>query len=174
MKPKFIDYFMDVAERTAQLSYAKRLQVGAVIVKGNQILASGYNGMPSGWENNCETKEWMGGAACWVDLDDTEVEQQWPYIEYSDVDDKPIGRYRLKSKPEVMHAERNALDKVAMSNESTAGAVMFTTHAPCLECAKSIYNTGITAIYYKEEYRSLDGINFLKKTGVHVHKYPQI
>ena len=149
MKPKFIDYYMNIAQLTAQLSYAKRLQVGAVIVKGNQILSSGYNGMPSGWENICEIT----------------------IPEHIDPDTRTITPEHVKSKPEVLHAERNALDKVAMSNESTLGAVMFTTHAPCLECAKSIYNTGITNVYYKEEYRSNDGINFLKKTGVHVHKY---
>ena len=140
---------MNIAQLTAQLSYAKRLQVGAVIVNGNQILSSGYNGMPSGWENICEVK----------------------VPEQIDPDTRTITPEHVKSKPEVLHAERNALDKVAMSNESTLGAVMFTTHAPCLECAKSIYNTGITNVYYKEEYRSNDGINFLKKTGVHVHKY---
>lgn len=140
---------MNIAQLTAQLSYAKRLQVGAVIVKGNQILSSGYNGMPSGWENICEIT----------------------IPEQIDPDTRTITPEHVKSKPEVLHAERNALDKVAMSNESTLGAVMFTTHAPCLECAKSIYNTGITNVYYKEEYRSNDGINFLKKTGVHVHKY---
>ena len=140
---------MNIAQLTAQLSYAKRLQVGAVIVKGNQILSSGYNGMPSGWENICEIT----------------------IPEHIDPETRTITPEHVKSKPEVLHAERNALDKVAMSNESTLGAVMFTTHAPCLECAKSIYNTGITNVYYKEEYRSNDGINFLKKTGVHVHKY---
>lgn len=151
MKPKFIDYYMDIAERTAKLSYAKRLQVGAVIVKGNQILASGYNGMPSGWENNCEIT----------------------IPEQIDAESRIITPAQIVSKPEVMHAERNCLDKVAMSNESTQGAVMFTTHSPCLECAKSIYNTGITDVYYKQEYRSNDGINFLKKTGVNVHKYTE-
>jgi dCMP deaminase len=149
MKQKFIDYFMDIATRTSKLSYAKRLQVGAVIVKGNQILASGYNGMPSGWENVCEVI----------------------IPEQINPETRTITPSKLVSKPEVLHAERNSLDKVAASNESTLGAVMFTTHAPCLECAKSIYNTGITDVYYKEEYRSNDGINFLKKTGVHVHKY---
>ena len=149
MKPKLIDYYMNIAQLTAQLSYAKRLQVGAVIIKGNQILSSGYNGMPSGWENICEIT----------------------IPEHIDPETRTITPEHVKSKPEVMHAERNALDKVAASNESTLGAVMFTTHAPCLECAKSIYNTGITNVYYKEEYRSNDGINFLKKTGVHVHKY---
>ena len=177
MKQKFIDYFMDIATRTSELSYAKRLQVGAVIVKGNQILASGYNGMPSGWENVCERKVFsrFGDINPHTDpityeyISQEILDEQYPYIEY--VGDKPVNRYTLVSKPEVLHAERNSLDKVAASNESTLGAVMFTTHAPCLECAKSIYNTGITDVYYKEEYRSNDGIEFLKKTGVHVHKY---
>ena len=149
MKQKFIDYFMDIATRTSKLSYAKRLQVGAVIVKGNQILATGYNGMPSGWENVCEVI----------------------IPEQIDAETRTITPSKLVSKPEVMHAERNCLDKVAASNESTQGAVMFCTHSPCLECAKSIYNTGITEIYYKEDYRSNEGISFLKNTGVKVHKY---
>lgn len=149
MKPKFIDYYMSIAQLTAKLSYAKRLQVGAVIVKGNQILSSGYNGMPAGWENNCEIE----------------------IPEHIDPDSRTITPARVVSKPEVLHAERNALDKVAMSNESTAGATIFCTHSPCLECAKSIYNTGITTLYYQEDYRANDGIEFLKKTGVNVHKY---
>jgi dCMP deaminase len=169
VKRKFIDYYMQIAELTSQLSYAKRLQVGAVIVKGNQILSSGFNGMPSGWENVCETKEYMtdvGGRSA-----TEEIETQWPYQEFSTADGATIRRYRLVSKPETMHAERNCLDKVAASNESTAGATLLTTHAPCLECAKSIYNTGITTVYYKHEYKTDAGIQFLKKTGVNVHKY---
>lgn len=178
MKPKFIDYYMSIAKLTAQLSYAKRLQVGAVIVKGNQILSSGYNGMPSGWENVCEYKVYNRFTSDDPHVDPSTfqpitmdiLDQEYPFIDESMI---TIKRYRLKTKPETLHAERNALDKVAMSNESTAGAVMFTTHAPCLECAKSIYNTGITTVYYKEDYRSNDGIEFLKKTGVHVKKYSE-
>lgn len=169
MKQKFVELYMDIAERVSKMSYAKRLQVGSVIVKGNQILATGYNGMPSGWENVCETKEWMSrDAGGW--LNPEEIYEQWPHVEYNK-DAEEEYRFRWKTKPEVMHAERNALDKVAMSNESTSGATIFCTHSPCLECAKSIYNTGITTVYYKEEYRSNDGINFLKKTGVNVYKY---
>lgn len=174
MKPKFIDYFMDIAERTAQLSYAKRLQVGAVIVKGNQILASGYNGMPSGWENNCETKEWMA-----LENPDfyteEEIEQNWPYVAHSDDpvgsnDSGYIGRYRLKSKPEVLHAEMNALMRLAASTESSIGSTLFITHSPCLECAKAIYQSGIGTVYYKHDYRSVEGVEFLKKTGVNIKK----
>jgi len=138
MKPKFIDYYMKIAEVTSTLSYAKRLQVGAVIVKDNQILATGYNGMPSGWENICEVP-----------------------------DDKGI----LKTKPEVLHAETNAIAKVAQSTESSQGSTLFCTHAPCIECAKLIYQSGITTIYYKEQYRDDSGVNFLKLSGVNVHQY---
>jgi len=151
MKPKFVKYYMEIAELTAKLSYAKRLNVGAVIVKGNQILSTGYNGMPAGWENVCEHKVYCEDG------------------EYKDSNEWKT--YKLVSKPEVLHAERNCLDKVAASNESTLGATLFVTHSPCLECAKSIYNTGITDVYYKHDYRSNDGVEFLKKTGVKVHKY---
>jgi dCMP deaminase len=138
MKPKFIDYFMKVAELTATLSYAKRLQVGAVIVKGNQTIGTGYNGMPTDWENTCE-----------VVLEDG----------------------TLKTKPEVLHAETNAIAKVARSTVSSEGASLFCTHAPCIDCAKLIYQSGIETVYYKETYRSEDGLNFLRKSGINVHRH---
>lgn len=138
MKPKFIDYFMKVAELTATLSYAKRLQVGAVIVKGNQTIGTGYNGMPTDWENTCEH----------VLEDGT-----------------------LKTKPEVLHAEMNVLMKVAQSTESSTAAIMFCTHAPCMDCAKAIYQAGISTLYYREEYRSTQGMEFLKKSGVNVLRH---
>jgi len=137
MKPKFIDYYMKIAEVTSGLSYAKRLQVGAVIVKDNQILATGYNGMPSGWENVCEH----------------EVEGE------------------LKTKPEVLHAETNAIAKVAQSTESSMGSTLFCTHAPCIECAKLIYQSGISTVYYRDEYRSDAGLQFLKLSGVNVYQH---
>jgi len=137
MKKKFIDYFMSIAELTASLSYAKRLQVGAVIVSDNQIIATGYNGMPSGWENICEY----------------EVEGE------------------LKTKPEVLHAETNAIAKVSQSTESSKGATMFCTHAPCLECAKLIYQSGISKLYFKNEYRDSKGLDFLRLGGVDVTHY---
>jgi dCMP deaminase len=169
MKQKFIDYFMSIGDLTAQLSYAKRLQVGAVIVKGNQILASGYNGMPSGWENNCEDKDWLeSDAGMWLDAED--IQEQWPFRGYRPDVDREM-RYRLKTKPEVLHAEMNALMRLAASTESSLGSTLFTTHSPCINCAKAIYQAGIDTVYYKEEYKSTDGIEFLKKTGVNVRKY---
>jgi dCMP deaminase len=149
MKPKFIDYYMKIAEVTSGLSYAKRLQVGAVIVKDNQILATGYNGMPSGWENVCEN----------------EVMQTYAGFEGA------ILNTKLVTKPEVLHAETNAIAKVAQSTESSKDSTLFCTHAPCMECAKLIYQSGITTVYYKNNYRDESGLNFLRLSGVNVHEH---
>ena len=142
MKQKFIDAYMDVAERFAKLSYAKRLNVGAIVVKDDRIISIGYNGMPSGWDNDCE-----------------EV-----------VGQDEVGSLVLKSKPEVLHAESNAIAKLAKSNESGNNATLFVTHSPCLDCAKLIYQSGITTVYFKDNYRSNDGIEFLRKSNVEVTK----
>jgi|LakMenEpi03Aug12_release.lakeMendotaPanAssembly.Ray.scaffolds.fasta_scaffold485705_2 dCMP deaminase len=175
MKKKFIDYFMNIADLTSKLSYAKRLQVGAVIVKGNQIIGTGYNGMPTGWENNCEDKQYMDiDAGGW--LDPNEIEERWPYQEMHEIVsedgcvDIPV-RYRLKTKPEVLHAESNAIAKVSRSTESSEGATLFCTHAPCIECAKLIYQSGINSVYYREQYRDNSGLDFLRQGGVNVHQY---
>ena len=162
---------MKVAALTSTLSYAKRLQVGAVIVNGNKILATGYNGMPSGWDNNCESFEYMSiDAGGW--LDPEEIYERWPFVE--DDIDPDLGyarRYRLKTKDEVLHAETNAIAKVSASTESSEGAVMFCTHAPCINCAKLIYQSGINSLYYRNTYRDVAGIEFLEKSGVSVTKY---
>ena len=162
---------MKVAELTSTLSYAKRLQVGAVIVNGNKILATGYNGMPSGWDNNCESFEYMSGdAGGW--LDPEEIYERWPFVE--DDIDPDLGyarRYRLKTKDEVLHAETNAIAKVSASTESSDGATMFCTHAPCINCAKLIYQSGINSLYYRNTYRDTSGIKFLESSGVSVTKY---
>ena len=169
MKEKFKQAYMDIATRFAQLSYARRLQVGAVIVKNDSIISLGYNGTPAGWDNNCEDKEWMPiDAGGWISPE--EAVEQWPYKEVSELDGSYIGRYRLVTKPEVLHAEMNSLMKLAKSNESGNGASMFVTHSPCLECAKGIYQAGIKEVYFKNQYRSDDGINFLKKCKIHIEK----
>ena len=142
MKEKFIDAYMDVAARFAALSSAVRLKVGAIVVKDNRIISIGYNGMPSGWDNVCEDKVW----------------------------DK-TGDYELKTKPEVLHAETNAIAKLAQSSESGQGATLFVTHAPCLDCAKLVYQSGISSVYYRNQYRNTDGIDFLKKANIEVIHY---
>ena len=167
MKQKYIDLYMDWAERTAQLSHARRRQVGAVIVKDDSVISYGYNGMPAGWDNNCEDKEFMSGdAGGW--LDPEEIYERWPFEERSDEDDTVIGRYRLVTKKEVLHAESNAIAKLARSSQSGRDASVFVTTAPCIDCAKLIYQSGISNVYYRDSYRNMDGVEFLQKSGVNV------
>lgn len=141
MKEKIIQAYMKTAEIFAELSHAKRLKVGAIVVKDDRIISIGYNGTPAGWDNNCED-----------------------VIHHSD------DTVSLKTKPEVIHAERNALDKLAKGTEGGNGATIFVTHAPCMECAKSVFSVGIKKLFYKNDYRSTDGIDFLKKCGVEIEK----
>ena len=126
--------------------------------------------MPAGWDNNCEDKEWMSDAGGW--LDPNEIEERWPYEgEYLDSSGNTIqGRYRLKTKAEVLHAESNAIAKLARSNDSGLDADIFITHSPCIECAKLIFQSGIRRVFYGKAYRSDEGVEFLKKSGVTVEK----
>jgi len=132
---------MKTAETFAELSHARRLHVGAIIVKDDRIISIGYNGMPAGWDNDCED-----------------------VIQHSD------DTTSLKTKPEVLHAETNAIAKLAKSTESGFNATMFITHAPCLDCAKLIYQSGINSVFYRDAYRSEDGITFLKASGITVEQ----
>ncbi len=137
MKSKMIATHLRVAKEYAKLSYAIRLKVGAIVVKDNRVISIGYNGTPSGWDNTCENHNYV---------DDFHVE--------------------LKTKPEVIHAEANAIAKLARSQESGDGADMFITHAPCLNCAKLIFTAGIKQVYYGEAYRNTEGLDFLHKCGI--------
>ncbi len=169
MKAKLKEAYMKTAETFADLSHARRLHVGAIVVKDDRIISIGYNGMPAGWDNNCEDIEWCS-AGGW--LSPEEIEEGWPYQgEYTDRDGNVMqGRYRLKTKPEVLHAETNAIAKLAKSTESGLNASIFVTHSPCLDCAKLIYQSGINSLYYRTAYRDDNGINFLKKSGVTVEQ----
>jgi dCMP deaminase len=141
MKQKLLDAYMKTAETFAECSTARRLHVGAIVVKDDRIISIGYNGMPSGWDNNCEELVYR-------------------------IAEEPV----LKTKPEVLHAETNAIAKLAKSNESGLGASMFITHAPCLDCAKLVYQSGINTVYYRNSYRDENGIQFLEKAGVTIEK----
>ena len=148
MKPKHIKAHMKTAENYASLSTARRLQVGAIVVKDDRIISIGYNGMPAGWDNNCEEE-----------------------VVVAVVDGVPQREIKeLKTRPEVLHAEANAIAKVARSAESAEGSVMFVTHAPCIECAKLIYQSGIKQVFWRHNYRSEDGLNFLRQAGITLNK----
>ncbi len=165
MKQKFIEAFMKTAEVFAELSSARRLHVGAIIVKDNRIISIGYNGMPAGWDNDCEYTELMPVNDSTASLDDYPLLGTF-WINGHSVD----RRYRLRTKPEVLHAETNAIAKLAKSTESGDGATMFITHAPCLDCAKLIYQSGIKSVYYRNAYRNTttDGVDFLNKCNIGV------
>jgi dCMP deaminase len=141
MKEKWISAYLDVAERFAQLSSAVRLKVGAVVVKDNRIISIGYNGTPAGWDNTCE------------DVVTSHQEGDGP---------------TLKTKDEVIHAEANAISKLARSNDGGDGASLFCTHAPCIECAKLIYGAGIKQVFYRDLYKTDTGVKFLEKSGIDV------
>ena len=141
MKPKLAQAYMKTAETFAELSHARRLHVGAIVVKDDRIISIGYNGMPAGWPNDCED-----------------------VVQHSD------DTTTLKTKPEVLPAETNAVAKLARSTESGLDADIFITHSPCLDCAKLIYQSGILRVWYGSEYRDSAGPEFLRKSGVEVTK----
>ena len=143
MKPQIIQAHLDVAARYSELSHARRLKVGAIVVKDDRIISIGYNGTPSGWDNNCEDI---------VGIDDQ------------------TNTYILKTKAEVIHAEENAIAKLARSHESGLDASMFITHAPCPQCSKLMLQAGIKAVYYRHAYRDTTGLDLLAKGGVLVQQ----
>ena len=142
MKPKFQKLYMTIAGEVAKMSHARRLQVGAIVVKDDRVISIGYNGMPAGWDNNCED------------------EIKWPNGDIK----------FLTTKPEVLHAETNAIAKLAKSSDSGSGADLFVTHSPCLDCAKLVYQSGIRRVMYRDSYRSSEGIDFLTRSGIEVIK----
>ena len=131
-KQKLLDErYMRMARIWAENSYCKRRQVGALLVKNQMIISDGYNGTPSGFENNCEDENFV-------------------------------------SLPYVLHAEANAITKVARSNNRSDGATLYVTASPCIECAKLIIQAGIVRVVYGEEYRIRDGIDLLREAGITV------
>ena len=163
MKTKFKQAFMDCAITFSGLSSAVRAQVGSIIVKDNRIISIGYNGMPSGWDNECEDTL--------VSYDERDAHnpldvREWTY-------DSTTKQYSaLKTKPEVLHAEANAITKVAKSPESCEGAAIFCTHMPCIECAKLIHQCGITEVYYNNDYNASkgSGLRFLVDCDVYMEQ----
>jgi len=137
--------YMKMARCWATLSKAKRKQVGCLIVKDGTIISDGYNGTPSGFDNECE----------WEQIIDTDEMMQPEH-------------YRLVTKSEVLHAESNAISKLAKSTQGSGGATLYATCSPCMECSKLIIQCGITRVVYGEKYRNDDGLKLLKKAGINI------
>jgi dCMP deaminase len=129
--------YLKMAMEWAKLSYCKRRQVGALIVKDRMIISDGYNGTPTGFENVCED------------------------------DDNYTKWY-------VLHAEANAIMKVAASTQSSQGATLYITLSPCKECSKLIFQSGIRRLVYHKEYKDKEGLNFLKKAGLEITHYKSL
>lgn len=131
---RYAHFYMDLASRVAKMSYSQRKQVGCVVVKDNNIISYGWNGMPAGMPNQCEV----------LDLDTNE----------------------MVTRPEVSHAEENALAKLAKSSNSSLGADVYLTLSPCMQCAKLLYSSGIANVYFAEAYRDQAGVEYLLERGV--------
>jgi deoxycytidylate deaminase len=117
--------------------------------------------MPSGWTNECEDKVYVDSP-----LEESMLYQSKVHV-YLDANKKV---YELRTKDEVIHAEANAIIKLARDGESGYGSSLFCTHAPCIHCAKLIHGAGISHVYYRESYRDTDGINFLNSCQIEVEK----
>ena len=129
--------YMNIASECADMSHAKRLQVGCVIVKDGSIISHGWNGMPTGMPNGCETP----------------------------------GDEGFQTRPEVQHAEENAIIKLARSNQSAEHSTAYITHAPCMTCAKMLYGARVSRVVYGKAYRDSNGVDFLENMDVLVEAF---
>ena len=134
--------YISMAQVWAGLSKARRKKVGCIIVRDGTIISDGYNGTPCGFNNDCEE----------------------PFKVFGSDD------YELVTRPEVLHAESNAITKLAKSTQSSVGSTLYTTASPCIECSKLIIQSNIIRVVYDELYKNDDGINLLKKAGIVVEQ----
>lgn len=136
---KLDEAYLDICETWSRLSTALRKKVGCIIVKNGIIISDGYNGTPSGFDNDCEFED-------------------------------PFNK-TLVTKSEVLHAESNAITKLAKSTQSSSGATMYITINPCVECSKLIIQSGIKKVIYKNFYKNHDGINLIKRANIEIKQY---
>jgi dCMP deaminase len=136
---KYNKFFMDVALRTAENSYARRMKVGSVLVKDFRIVATGWQGTPAGFDNACEEK----------------IDQ-----------DGPDEVSNLKTKQDVIHSEANIIYFCAKHGIKTDGTTLYITLSPCVNCALAIIQAGIKRVYYHVPYRDDSGIKVLRKAGI--------
>lgn len=144
--------YLEMAKTWSSLSKANRKKVGCLIVKNGAIISDGYNGTPRGFNNDCENHKAIKDHKITIDDEGNLVD----------------GTYELVTKPEVLHAESNAITKLAKSTQSSEGATMYITISPCIECSKLIIQSGISRVVFGELYRNNEGINLLKKANIEV------
>ncbi len=130
-QPDLDRVYLKCAYAVSELSHATRRKVGAIIVApGGGIIAEGVNGTPAGFDNCCEQLR--------ADLVESVDGKHDPAL--------------LETKPECLHAESNAIMKVARSTNSSVGATIYCTLGPCFECAKQIVQAGIQRVVFSEQY----------------------
>ena len=158
IKDKHKQMYMRIAEAVAETSSSKRLKVGAVAVKNNQVIGTGYNALPSGLDGDMEDIVYFTGGG-WL----YPSPEEYPY-------ESDFGRYKLVTLPEVRHAEKNLILSLAKSTESARGASIFLTHSCCKMCAMDLADAGITHVYYKHKYRCDEGLKYLESNGIVVEQ----
>lgn len=136
-KEKYFPLYWRMVEAAAAESLSERHQVGAIVVTPTGMISVGWNGTPSGLDNCCESRE--------IVMED--------------------GKARYKSKPETIHAERNAIDKMTRQGVPTSGSVLFVSRAPCFECGKALHGLGLKYILYQEDHDDMRGVELLRATG---------
>ena len=174
--------YLRMARIWSENSYAIRRQVGCLIVKDRMIISDGYNGTPSGFENICEDI-----VGCKIGGDNWNEFKQCARIMFSELS-QPMyktvtkrccdwGNEKemcpnaiLKTKPYVLHAEANAISKLAKGTNHADGATLYVTDAPCLECSKMIIQCGIRRVVYSREYHTNAGKELLKRAGIIVEQ----
>ena len=165
---KYDEIYMKIAKSISELSYANRNKVGCVIVSADgQLISQGFNGTPSGYDNCCEDKvyNYIPGKDC--KRPDSCAKGKDGTCKGCLLSEQSTS-YTLVTKPEVLHAESNAISKCAKWNSSTDGATCYVTLSPCVECSKLMIQSGIKKVYYKDLYRNTEGIDLLKRVGIEV------
>lgn len=139
---KFTNFHMRTAFNYAELSKARRLKCGSVLVSpdNTRVLMIGYNGTASGFDNNCEYEHYENGELI------------------------------LTTKPEVIHAEANVILYCAKHGIKTDKCILYVTDSPCIECAKLIVTSGISKVFYSRKYRITDGIDYIKKFNLDIEQ----
>lgn len=145
-KPKMIRAYLNIAKEISKLSHANRRKVGAILVKKGNIISFGFNGTAAGFDNACEHG------------DESIVSTE------SGPNNDLVGT----TKREVLHAESNAITKCAKGKISSKKSTLYVTLSPCYECAKLIIQSGISKVYYSEEYRDTTGLDLLTQAKISV------
>ncbi|AKB45641.1 MAG TPA: cytidine/deoxycytidylate deaminase family protein [Methanosarcina vacuolata] len=145
-RPSIDEYFLEIAFVVGKRATCLRKNVGAVIVRDKRILATGYNGAPSGMDHCLEI-------GCIRDLEKI-----------------PSGTRQEKCR--AVHAEQNAIIQAAIHGVSIAGATIYCTHQPCILCAKMLINSNIKRVVYATYYPDNDSLEFFRDAGVKVEYIP--